>query len=338
MQLPRKIIGILAGAAGILLLIVFLLPLDSMEYLSLNIVGEPPINGRTWLEGVQELGGEMSMRFLAAWGVVIMVLGAAFLLKKEAKLTSRSPPSRAELPVYAVGIAAFFVVNLLIGYGWWDPDGFLGMGPLFVPSIVSLIALGLTPYFVRNRCKLDANVFFTSRSELGRNIAILAIIAFGYGLVSCIWHCCSFFDAKMYFFFFVTKLVQLWAMCSYFFMWGLPMLDARFKASPWPAIITAVMFGICYPWHTIGFAVTFAIFGFLLSIIARKTGSYVPGLALLYLAYIFHAGLPWHGEVFSILALLPVSIVVVGLLAFLPIVSSHFCKHKGNGSKETSRS
>jgi hypothetical protein len=332
---PTKTVGILAGAAGILLLIVFLLPLDSMEYLSLNIVGEPPINGRTWLEGVQELGGEMSMRFLAAWGVVIMMLGAAALLKKEAKPTSRAPPSRVESLVYVAGIAAFFAVNLLIGYGWWDPGGFLGMGPLFVPSIVSLITFGLTPYLVKNRCKLDANAFATSRSGLGKSTAIVAVIAFGYGLVSCIWHCCSFFDPKMYFFFFVTKLVQLWAMCSYFFMWGLPMLDARFKSGPWPATITAVMFGICYPWHTVGFAITFAIFGLLLSIIARKTGSYVPGLALLYLAYIFHAGLPWHGEVFSMLALQPVSIVVVCLLVFLPIVTSHLRKEKENSINET---
>jgi cellulose synthase/poly-beta-1,6-N-acetylglucosamine synthase-like glycosyltransferase len=107
------------------------------------------------------------------------------------------------------------------------------------------------------------------------------------------------------------------------------MLDARFKASPWPAMITALMFGICYPWHTVGFAATFAIFGLLLSIIARKTGSYVPGLALLYLAYIFHAGLPWHGAVASIYALQPIAIALVCLLVLMSVVLSHH-KRKGN--------
>ncbi|MBN2153810.1 MAG: hypothetical protein JW839_20295 [Candidatus Lokiarchaeota archaeon] len=311
---PRLAAAAVAVAAALILL-VFLLPRDAMEYLSLNVVGEPPINDRSWLDGVAELGGELSMRFLAAWGVLIVVLGAMFLLRKEGKPFSRPPASRAELITYAVGVAAFFTANLLIGYAWWDPDGFLGMGPLFLPSVASLAAFGLLPHLARRKCHLPTSALATSREGLPATIAAVAVVAFGYGLVSCIWHCCSFFDVKMYFFFFVTKLFQLWAMCSYFFMWGLPMLEARFKHGPLPSLITAVLFGICYPWHTVGFAITFAAFGFMLAVLTRRTGSYIPGLVLLYLAYIFHAGLPWHGPGFSVYVLQPVSMLIACMLA-----------------------
>ncbi len=205
----KKLAWIAIAIACVLMLMAFLLPLDVMEYLSLNVVGEPPINGRSWLDGVAELGGEMSMRLLAAWGVAIMVLGAILLLRKEVKPLSRPPASRAELIIYFAGIAAFFAANVFIGYKWWDPAGFLGMGPLYAPSIASLVAFGIVPILVKRWCKLSSTAFAVYREGLPRNLAIIAVIAFGYGLVSCIWHCCSFFDVKMYYFYFVTKVIQL---------------------------------------------------------------------------------------------------------------------------------
>ncbi|MEX2684976.1 MAG: hypothetical protein Q6373_025600 [Candidatus Sigynarchaeota archaeon] len=320
MRSAKKLEMTAIAVASILVLFAFFLPLDIMEYLSLNVVGEPPINGRSWLDGVGELGGELSMRLLAAWGVAITVLGAVLLLWKESKPVSRPRASRGELATYVAGIVAFFAANVLIGYAWWDPDGSLGMGPLYAPSIASLVAFGIIPFLVKWKCKLDSSAFAASREGLPRNLVIVAVIAFGYGLVSCIWHCCSFFDVKMYYFYFVTKIIQLWAMCSYFYMWGLPMLEARFKkGSLLPALLTAVLFGICYPWHTVGFAITFAAFGFLLAVLARKTGSYVPGLVLLFLAYIFHTGLPWNGPGFTIYVLQPVSAGIACILALLVV-------------------
>ncbi len=118
-------------------------------------------------------------------------------------------------------------------------------------------------------------------------------------------------------------------MCSYFFMWGLPMLEAWFKKGPLlPVIVTAVLFGICYPWHTVGFAVTFAAFGLLLALLTRKTGSYLPGLIMLFLAYIFHTGLPWNGPGFTIYVLQPVSIVIACSLAVVVVI-----RRTGQGSK-----
>jgi len=217
-------------------------------------------------------------------------------------------------------IAVFFVVNVAIGYGWWDPGGFLGMGPLFAPSMASLVALGTVPFIARARWHLEKSDMTTSRAGLPRNIALAATIAFGYGLVSCIWHCCSFYDPKMYFFFFVTKLVQLWAMCSFFFMWGFPMLLQRFKKGWLATIVTSVLFGLTYPWHTVGFALTFMVFGFLFCILARKTGSYVVGLALLYLAYIFHAGLPWHGNAVTVFFIHPMSLALIACLILASLI------------------
>ena len=71
---------------GITLIVVALIsPLNILEYLSLEVVGEPPINGRTWLEGVYELGGEYSMKFLAIVGVIIIICALFFVLDWETK-------------------------------------------------------------------------------------------------------------------------------------------------------------------------------------------------------------------------------------------------------------
>ncbi|MHA1294944.1 MAG: hypothetical protein ACTSQJ_20100, partial [Promethearchaeota archaeon] len=67
--------------AIILIIIILILPLSVLEYLSIEVVGEPPINGKSWMEGVSELGGALSMRILAIIGVLIIVLTLPFLLK-----------------------------------------------------------------------------------------------------------------------------------------------------------------------------------------------------------------------------------------------------------------
>ncbi len=141
-------------------------------------------------------------------------------------------------------------------------------------------------------------------------------IAYGYGLTSVIWHDCQLFNFDMYFFFFITKFVQLWAMSSFFFKYGFKLFLNKTK--PWVAyIVISVLFGFSYPWHTIGFAITFMIFGFLLCFLTRRTNSYLPGLILLYFAYIFHAALPWNGPYITFSIIYPLSIGVLGILIYL---------------------
>ncbi|MHA1292016.1 MAG: hypothetical protein ACTSQJ_05040 [Promethearchaeota archaeon] len=149
----------------------------------------------------------------------------------------------------------------------------------------------------------------------------MVIIAFGYGLISVIWHCCSFFNPTMYFFFFFIKLIQLWAMCTFFFKYGLRLFLNITR--PWLAyLIIAILFGFCYPWHTFGFAMIFMIFGFLLCYLTRKTNSYLPGLILLYFAYIFHAGLPWHGAILTFTIVYPISIGILIILFYYNLKNS----------------
>lgn len=308
--------------AGCLLLLPWVLPLDVLEYLSLNIVGEPPINGHSWLEGVAELGGEASMRFLATCGGMILILGARLFVRGNPlrEGTKLSTPARkvtpGELAVFGGSTGTYFMVNISIGYAWWDPGAMLGMGSLFWPSILSVIFLGLGPTFIRFGFKLPADSFAGSTVSVKQNVPLMGAIAFYYGLLSCLWHCCSLFNETMYFFFFVVKFVQLWGMCRFFFYWGLPLLQQAFHRKAPATVVTAVLFGLCYPWHTLGFAVTFMLFGGLLAITTDRTRSYWLGLLLLYFSYIFHAALPWHGAGVTFSVVYPLGIGVLGLTVF----------------------
>lgn len=298
-----------------MVVLVLLLPLDLLKSLSLNVVGEPPINGRSWEEGVLELGGPLSMKFLAIWGVLIIFLNVPRIIGQKKEEIPERRVSKGEFIAFITAVVAFFIVNFLIGYAWWDPDGFLGMGPLFFHSIASIIVLGVFPEIAKKAFKFQDDGFFSEKSpDLKNTVLIMVIVAFGYGLISSIWHCCSFFEPKMYFFFFVIKLTQLWGMCTFFFKWGYKMLNQAFKNDFMATILTSILFGFCYPWHTFGFAITFILFGILLCILTRKTNSYVPGLFLLYFAYIFHAGIPWHGGLVTFAVIHPISIALVAIL------------------------
>lgn len=301
------------GALGLLLiLLIWILPLGIVEALSLQVIGEPPINGESWMAGVEALGGSFSMRLAATLGMIILLLGAGSLL---------SSPN-IEIPARRVGhteILAFFGMtmvlglgNFYIGYAWWDPDAFLGMGPYFVHSMALLLGIGLAPH--------AAARVFGGRPALAnwhsgalKFLIPVLLTAFGYGLVSCLWHCCCFFSWTIVFFFVVIKGVQLWAVCSFFYGWGLKMLIQAWGKHWIACMVISVLFGFCYPWHTVGFAFVFILFGFLLCTITIKTDSCLIGWSLLYFAYLFHAGLSWHGPVITQLAVLPLALIVLVL-------------------------
>ncbi|MBD3230420.1 MAG: hypothetical protein GF329_19730 [Candidatus Lokiarchaeota archaeon] len=302
-----------------LILLILILPLDVLEYLSIEIVGEPPINGKTWIEGVESLGGEFSMRFLAIIGLLIITLIIPLLLRFEKPQIIKRKVSKTEILVFIITTISFFIGNLLIGYDWWNPDAFLGMGPLFLPSIISLIIIGVIPDIIKRIYGLKGKDLAQSTKNISIISIFMILIGFGYGLISLIWHCCSFFEPKMFFFFFVIKLIQLFGMCSFFFRWGFRLFLNRVKE--WQAyLITSVLFGICYPWHTFGFAITFMFFGFLICYLTRKTDSYFTGLILLYFAYIFHAGLAWHGPTITFTVIYPISISIFVCIAIYTIV------------------
>ena len=179
---------ILLLVAIALICLVLFIPLDLLEYLSLEVVGEPPINGQTWMEGVEALGGPLSMRILAIFGIIFIFSLIPLLLKWQKKPIEKRTVKNWELLFFLGSTLVFFVVNFLIGYNWWDPDAILGLGPLFIPSIVSLIVLGLLPELARKIFKFDRSHFAESTENLTRISVIMIIIAFGYGLISLIWH------------------------------------------------------------------------------------------------------------------------------------------------------
>ncbi len=313
---PLKQNYILVILAGLLLCLALFLPLNMLEYLSLEVVGEPPINGLTWMAGVEALGGSLSMRLLAVLGILIIFIAIPIILKWGKKPVAKRAIQKAELLCFLIVTVVFFIINFLIGYNWWDPAGVLGMGPLFIPSIASLILLGLIPEIAKAIFKFKRTDFAESTQNLPKISLLMVMVAFGYGLISLIWHCCSFYNANIYFFYFGIKIIQLWAMCSFFFKWGFPLflnLTGEWKA----ILISSVLFGFCYPWHTFGFAITFTLFGILICYLTRRTNSYFSGLVLLYFSYIFHAGLAWQGATITFAVIYPISIGVLGLVSFL---------------------
>ncbi len=189
----KKKINLLILVGTALSIVILAVPLDILEYLSLEVVGEPPINGRTWMEGVYELGGEISMRLLAILGVAIVVLSSSFVLNWENKPLNKREVNNLELLTFFLAVITFFTVNILIGYDWWDPDAFLGMGALFIPSILSLILLGLLPTLFSKTFKIPRDALAVNTENLKEISITMILIAFGYGLISVVWHCCSFF-------------------------------------------------------------------------------------------------------------------------------------------------
>lgn len=316
--LKSKIKILLCIIAIALIILIIMLPMDILEYLSLEVVGEPPINGLTWLEGVDALGGSISMRFLAVMGVLIIIFVVPNILKLNHENKSERVVKKTEIILFISITVLFFIINLLIGYDWWDPEAFLGMGNLFLPSILSLVFIGIAPDIIKKIYGLKSFHFAQSTKNIKKISIYMILVGYGYGLISLIWHCCSFFDAKMYFFFFVIKLIQLWGMCSFFYRWGLPLFRNILK--DWQAyLIISILFGFCYPWHTIGFAIVFIFFGLLISYLTKKTNSFLPGLILLYFAYIFHAGLAWHGALITFSVIYPITIVISSALIFVKI-------------------
>ncbi|MHA1380892.1 MAG: hypothetical protein ACTSRG_21205 [Candidatus Helarchaeota archaeon] len=302
-------------------ILIFFIPLDLLEYLSLNIVGEPPINGRLWMEGVWELGGEIGMKSLAITGFIILGLCIVLFLNWRKKTFEKRNVSNFEVFAFFGTTIVFLITNILIGYAWWDPNAFLGIGPMFFPSIISLIIIGLIPELFRIVFKFNKKDFSISKQNLHKQLIIIIASAFGYGAVSTLWHCCSFYNVTIVFFFFVIKLVQLWGMASFFYKWGLKMFIN--KTRPFVAyVIISLCFGFSYPWHTIGFAITFTIFGLIMCEITRRTDSYHVSLFLLYFAYIFHAGLAWNGPEITLFIIIPISICICCILLFLLLFKS----------------
>lgn len=301
---------------ALLIVLIMVMPLGALETLAVRIVGEPPINGQSWAAGADALGGPFAMRALAVLGALILLPAMRrFLNQPNAVIPSRRV-TRSEQAVFFAVALVFGLANLYLGYGWWDPAAFLGMGRYFPHSMALLAGLGLCPYALGRILPSQPRLLGNQPRRVRGGLAPLILMAFGYGLISCLWHCCSFFAPKMYFFFFVIKGVQLWATCAFFYGWGLTML-LQVCRKPWQACVAvSLLFGFCYPWHTFGFALTFAAFGLVLCGIMLKTGSYWSCWALLYFAYLFHAGLPWHGPRITLFAILPAALLALILSAY----------------------
>jgi len=159
-----------------LLICIFYLSLEYLEYLSIEIVGGPPINGKTWIEGVYALGGPISMRVLASIGLIIIILNVPIILKWEKAPVKKLKVSKLKVFLFLIIAAILFVVNIVIGYDWWDPEAILGMGPLFFPSIITIILIGFIPEIIKRVIKNDnqefknnTHEFFNSTNNLFKN-------------------------------------------------------------------------------------------------------------------------------------------------------------------------
>ena len=154
-KLSKSFFIVLISIVIIIISIIFI-PINVLESLSLNVVGEPPINGRTWIEGMWELGGEFGMKTLAILGFVILGVCILFLMQWEPISFKKRLVRNIEIVAFFGTTGAFIIINFLIGYSWWDPNAPLGMGPLFFHSILSLIIIGLLPELFKISFKLTS--------------------------------------------------------------------------------------------------------------------------------------------------------------------------------------
>ena len=93
---------ILVLLAAVLLCLALFLPFNMLEYLSLEVVGEPPINGLTWMAGVEALGGPLSMGILTILEVVIIFIAIPIILKWEKKPIAKKAIHKAELLFFLI--------------------------------------------------------------------------------------------------------------------------------------------------------------------------------------------------------------------------------------------
>ena len=306
-------------AETIVAILVFLTPLSLLEYLSGEVVGEPPITGETWIKTDYSIIGEFSMKLLAIIGLIIIVHTFYFVLKiQNAPLPERNV-SRLELISFIVIALIFCGVNYLIGYNYWNPNAFLGMGLLFIPWILSYLILGLIPFIFKVIFNFKSEDFAASTTHLFSYLFTVSFIAFGYGLFSGIWHCCAFRGAIEYILFITIKFIQFFCICLYFFMYGFNLLLSKIK-KPWIAyIIISFFFALLNTLHTLSYSITYFCFGIILCILVRKTDSFLPAFFFLYLSYIFHAGLPWRGAVETITIIYPISILILIIIVYANI-------------------
>ena len=108
--------------------------------------------------------------------------------------------------------------------------------------------------------------------------------------------------------------------------YGFPLCQRRWGTIPAVAVC-AILVGVLTPWHTVGFAVTFALFGVGLWVLMAKTGSHLTPFLTLYLSYITHACLPWRGDVVTWGVIIPGSLVLAVMLgvAFGRVGQSDSC-------------
>ncbi|MHA1360452.1 MAG: hypothetical protein ACTSRC_20200 [Candidatus Helarchaeota archaeon] len=130
------------------------------------------------------------MRLLAILGLLIIGILIPIIFKWEKKVSESRAVKNPELLLFFGATAIFLLANILIGYAWWDSEHILGMGPLFIPSILSLVILGIIPYIAKALFKFGQEGFANSTENLPKISLIMILVAFGYGLISLIWHCC----------------------------------------------------------------------------------------------------------------------------------------------------
>jgi hypothetical protein len=273
----------------------------------------------TWADGHSHSGRE-AIRVMAVLGALIFFV-ALFRITRlpDQPLSRETPPRRWEVPAFLVFSTAFVAFSVSLGTSWWDIEHPLYFGRTFPLLIAANLFLGVWPLLAIRIGRLrPRGDLVPARRNVGLAIAVSLAVTVGYGLYSTLWHCCKMWLFADVSYFVAVKIAVLYPMLFFVYGYGYPLFERTWGKRAAVAVC-AVLTGALTPWHTLGFAVSYAVFGVALWFLMRKTGTHLTPFLVMYLAYIAHALMPWQGDAVTWYLIVPGGALLLIAVALAPL-------------------
>ena len=280
----------------------FLVPAEVLESMSVLIIG---IEEDFWRKGWAE-----NLRIVAAIGFYIIAIALILLVVKSKSAPKRdSDVSKLELGTWLALSFIFIGVTLIFGF----TTG-ISNNPFFLWLTIGYVCgIGLYPLLAWKIFHLEPEDIGLSKRNLGLGLLIGGGLGIGYGFVSSLWHCCQVetIDEALN----TTLQLAILGCLTLFCVYGGRLLGT--KLNQYEAfLISALIFGFVYPWHTLWFAFGYALFGFFLCLLYQRTGTYATVYVAYFLGFFTHAVVPWRGFSVTWYIIIPLGILFAVFLTF----------------------
>lgn len=279
----------------------FLIPAEILAMISVLIIGT--INEAFWWAGWEEY-----LRVLAALGFYILAISLSlFILRPNSTHDRRSELKKSEIILWLTISGVSICITIFLGPLSKDSP------VLFWLAIGFICVVGLYPLIAWKMFHLELEDIGISKKNTGSALIIGGGLGIGYGFVSAIWHCCrvnTIIEAVE------TPMTLAMVCClTLFCVYGGILLSTRLN--PYVAfIISSLIYGFIYPWHTIWFALGYALFGFFLCLLYYRTGNYITVYVGYFTGFLTHAIVPWRGFIVTCFLIIPLGTVFAIFLTF----------------------